>query len=275
MDTIDFIFNALEAYEHKSGCFKNAARALRQNCKHIDIDSDEKTKYAIRLTTCEIATANMPVPAECHNINSLDENSNQKDNEIANAEIGGCVQSLGRIPQLWTSYSGYFREVKVMCLAVRHFIEHDNFRILQRNMTRYHAEQIDLLRKHQNELMEKHRLETERLQEVLNVHSTIIREMKSVESLVGSFHHSLSSVIDNISSLKQKSEEIVQQNVALSNFQGMEMSLLAERHSELEVIDNSNNSGVARIASSRPNIRPRVDWTKSRTYGNFIIMLRT
>ncbi|KAF8975096.1 hypothetical protein BGZ46_009438 [Entomortierella lignicola] len=187
--------NALEAYEHKSGCFKNAARALRQNCKHIDIDSDEKTKY--------------------------------------------------------------------------------NFRILQRNMTRYHAEQIDLLRKHQNELMEKHRLETERLQEVLNVHSTIIREMKSVESLVGSFHHSLSSVIDNISNLKQKSEEIVQQNVALSDFQGMEMSLLAERHSELEVIDNSNNSGVARIASSRPNIRPRVDWTKPRTYGNFITMLRT
>ncbi|KAK3822145.1 MAG: hypothetical protein J3R72DRAFT_358675, partial [Linnemannia gamsii] len=100
---------ALKAYDSKPDCFKDAARALRQGCKSIDIDEDEKTRYAIRLTTCEIATANMPVPQECHSLVAAESDPHQ---QPKTNDIGRCVQSLGRIPQLWTSYSGYFREVK-------------------------------------------------------------------------------------------------------------------------------------------------------------------
>ncbi|KAF9993520.1 hypothetical protein BGZ79_001786 [Entomortierella chlamydospora] len=84
--------DTLKAYDHKSDCFKEAARTLRQNCKSIDIDLDEKTKYAIRLTACEVATANMAVPLECRDIISLNESSDRNDNEIANSGIGRCLE---------------------------------------------------------------------------------------------------------------------------------------------------------------------------------------
>ncbi|KAI8599348.1 hypothetical protein EDD21DRAFT_339906 [Dissophora ornata] len=197
--------DALKAYDHKPDCFKKAARALRHDCKNIEMDEDEKTKYAIRLTGCEIATADMPVPIECCGISSSMDKEPEDRRKPTSADITRCVQSLGRVPQLWTSYSGYFREVKVMCLAVRYSLEHGNFnqiktlliwlfllpsdatflssedlRNMQRNLTLSHAEQIALLREQRRELIETHRLETVRLQEILDIHSTITREVESM-----------------------------------------------------------------------------------------------
>ncbi|KAI9138359.1 hypothetical protein BKA69DRAFT_776939 [Paraphysoderma sedebokerense] len=65
---------------------------------------------AIRLTKCEIATANIQAPMECQDFDN----------------VTTCVESLSRIPQLWTSYSGYFRDVVSMCFAVRHEIQRGN-----------------------------------------------------------------------------------------------------------------------------------------------------
>ncbi|KAF9430049.1 hypothetical protein BGZ76_000990 [Entomortierella beljakovae] len=44
MGIIRHAADSLKAYNHKSDCFKNAARVLQQTCKSIDIDSEEKTK---------------------------------------------------------------------------------------------------------------------------------------------------------------------------------------------------------------------------------------
>ncbi|KAG0302927.1 hypothetical protein BGZ98_007124 [Dissophora globulifera] len=87
--------DALKAYDHKPNCFKMAARALRQDCKNIEMDENEKTKYAIRLTACEIATANIPVPTECRIISPQEENSSKDgDNESTPADIASCVHTL-------------------------------------------------------------------------------------------------------------------------------------------------------------------------------------
>ncbi|OAQ32987.1 hypothetical protein K457DRAFT_122712 [Linnemannia elongata AG-77] len=150
--------NALKAYDSKPDCFKDAARALQQGCKSIDIDEDEKTRYAIRLTTCEIATANMPIPQECHSLASAE---SDPDKQPTANDISRCVQSLGRVPQLWTSYSGYFREVKVMCLAVRYSLEHEQQRVLK----------------------ETNRLETEQLKQLSALHSTITADVNSMLTL--------------------------------------------------------------------------------------------
>ncbi|KAF9547227.1 hypothetical protein EC957_008737 [Mortierella hygrophila] len=48
MNALQYATDALKAYDSKPDCFKDAARALRQGCKGIDVDEDEKTRYELR-----------------------------------------------------------------------------------------------------------------------------------------------------------------------------------------------------------------------------------
>ncbi|KAF9275224.1 hypothetical protein BGZ88_002463 [Linnemannia elongata] len=195
---------ALKAYDSKPDCFKDAARALQQGCKSIDIDEDEKTRYAIRLTTCEIATANMPIPQECHSLASAE---SDPDKQPTANDIWRCVQSLGRVPQLWTSYSGYFREVKVMCLAVRYSLEHEQQRVLK----------------------ETNRLETEQLKQLSALHSTITADVNSMLNSAGTLKDALRSVTEEVSKLTQSIERgALQQSDALSTTQESNARILAE-----------------------------------------------
>ncbi|KAF9279708.1 hypothetical protein BGZ68_007736 [Mortierella alpina] len=221
--------DALSAYDHKSQCFKEAARALKQGCKSIDMDEDEKTRYAIRLTACEIATANMPVPVECRDIGSQHQ---QGDPSKEAFDIG---RSLGRVTQLWTSYSGYFREVKTMCLAARYSMQHDELRSLQKNLARSHADQIALLQDHRQELLQAHQLQSERLQELMQMHSTVATEMSTLLTSAGALRHSLSSAFDDISKLIKHSEQgAAQQSIALSTMQDANDQLLADYQASMQ-----------------------------------------
>ncbi|KAG0250284.1 hypothetical protein BG011_008511 [Mortierella polycephala] len=222
----------LNAYEQKPECFKKAARALRQGCKNIDMDEDEKTRYAIRLAACEIATAEMPMPIECQQVSAAEP---EHGHGIAAHEIGRCVQSLGRVPQLWTSYSGYFREVKVMCLVVRYSMEHEDLRTLQKNLTQFHADQIALLRLQRKELVETQRVETERLEQIMNMQSTLSMEMHSILITTAALRDSLSSIFGDLSKMTRYSEEgITQQSVALSNIRDMNEQLAMEYQTNLQ-----------------------------------------
>ncbi|KAG0218406.1 hypothetical protein BGX33_007548 [Mortierella sp. NVP41] len=241
MYTLQHATDALKAYDSKPDCFKEAARALRQGCKSIDIDEDEKTRYAIRLTACEIATANMPVPQECHLLATAENNLGQ---QPTTNDVGRCVQSLGRIPQLWTSYSGNFREVKVMCLAVRYSLEHDELRRLQRNLSRTHSDQIVLLKEQQRVLTETSRLETERLKELSDLHSTIATEVNSMLYSAGTLRDALRSVTEEVSKLTQSIEKgALQQSAALSTTQESNNRILSEYqhivHSTLAMVSQS------------------------------------
>ncbi|KAK3809008.1 MAG: hypothetical protein JOS17DRAFT_822296 [Linnemannia elongata] len=277
MYTLQHATDALKAYDSKPDCFKDAARALQQGCKSIDIDEDEKTRYAIRLTTCEIATANMPIPQECHSLASAEGDPNK---QPTTSEISRCVQSLGRVPQLWTSYSGYFREVKVMCLAVRYSLEHDELRRLQRNLSRTHSDQISLLYEQQRVLKETNRLETERLKQLSEIHSTIAVEVNSMLNSAGTLKDALRSVTEEVSKLTQSIERgALQQGEALSTTQESNARILAEYqntvHSALESvaqwmhrwddslergltrarkIDSLNQESIAKIAHSNEAI---------------------
>ncbi|KAF8927801.1 hypothetical protein BGZ47_001950 [Haplosporangium gracile] len=226
MYTLQHATDALKAYDSKPDCFKDAARTLRQGCKSIDIDENEKTRYAIRLTICEIATANMPAPQECHPLASAESDPDQ---QPTTNDVSRCVQSLGRVPQLWTSYSGYFREVKVMCLAVRYSLEHDELRRLQRNLSKTHSDQITLLKEQQRILKETNRLETERLKELSDLHLTIVTQVNSMLSSTGTLRDSLRSVLEEVSKLTESIERgALEQSAALSTTQESNTRILAE-----------------------------------------------
>ncbi|KAG0028146.1 hypothetical protein BGZ82_008598 [Podila clonocystis] len=222
LSALQYGSDALAAYDKKPDCFKEAAQALRQGCKSIDLDEDEKTKYAIRLTACEIATANMPMPVECRVMSQARDSSSSFTNSDSH-EIGRCVQSLGRVPQLWTSYSGYFREVKVMCLAVQYSLENDELRNLQRNLARSHADQIALLRAQRQELLETHRVETAQLKEIQDIHSNM-----SVQTSASQVRDTFVSILKDISIITQHTNQgVAEQGLALGNMRQINEEFLS------------------------------------------------
>ncbi|KAF9300602.1 hypothetical protein BGZ74_007706 [Mortierella antarctica] len=213
--------DALAAYDKKPDCFKKAAQALRQGCKSIDLDEDEKTK------SCEIATANMPMPVECMDFGEARDSSSSYTNSKSH-EIGRCVQSLGRVPQLWTSYSGYFREVKVMCLAVQYSLENDELRNLQRNLTRNHADQIALLRAQRQELLETHRVETAQLKEIQDLHSKMGAQVNAILTSASQMRGTLASILKDISIITQHTNQgVTEQELALDNMRQIKEELLS------------------------------------------------
>lgn len=70
-----------------------------------------------------------------------------------------CVEAFSRVPQLWTSYSGYFKEVVNMCFSVRYEIERTQLSDLYRNLTLSQLSSYRLMRD-QNEEFKLWRLES-------------------------------------------------------------------------------------------------------------------
>ncbi|KAI7852240.1 hypothetical protein BDC45DRAFT_513813, partial [Circinella umbellata] len=86
------------------------------------------------LTVCELSTTQLPIPNECY---SLPEQKQE------------CVTQLASVPQTWTTFSGYFRDAEIMCLAIRYPIEREQLEELHRNLTREQLNNLKVLRDQQ------------------------------------------------------------------------------------------------------------------------------
>ncbi|KAK3807880.1 MAG: hypothetical protein J3Q66DRAFT_406390 [Benniella sp.] len=138
LDTSSFSSNmqrakdTLDAYEKKPECSARATRALTQSCESIETDEREKTIYAVRLTGCEFATGDMPLPVECREISDPENDRHHSEDRIKN-----CVRSLEKSPQLWMSYSGSLSNAKMMCMEAGNSVERDNLLRRQRQYLHY------------------------------------------------------------------------------------------------------------------------------------------
>ncbi|KAI9365463.1 hypothetical protein DFJ73DRAFT_807870 [Zopfochytrium polystomum] len=116
---------------HIGACFREAAKALKAGCSSVHSTDEEKIEYAVRLTNCEIRTASVEPPPECENGQKF--------------SIKKCIEIYASSAQLWTSYSGYLRDVMTMCLAVRHAVERELLVELHSNITLGQLAQYRLL----------------------------------------------------------------------------------------------------------------------------------
>ncbi|CAJ0830858.1 14504_t:CDS:10 [Entrophospora sp. SA101] len=169
----EYLSVSLAKFEKKSDCFKKAIGNLKHGCREINLSETIKIQFAIHLTKCEIATANLLVPMECQDF----------DREIGNNEVGKCVESLSRTPQLWTSYSGYFREVFHICFAVRYSVEKDLLEELHRNITKNQLFNYKILRNQQSEMIELRKEELKRLKMLEKFQSDILKNVNEIEQL--------------------------------------------------------------------------------------------
>ena len=97
----------------KQDCFKNAAYKLQGECAKLE-NNVNKIHYAVQLANCELSTAG--VKSEC-----------ESDDD--------CLDWFIRVPQYWTSYSGYLKEVWSICYATRYHYEAEELKNLVKKAT--------------------------------------------------------------------------------------------------------------------------------------------
>ncbi|CAG8607328.1 24402_t:CDS:10 [Dentiscutata erythropus] len=223
---------ALAQFEKKQNCFKDAALTLRHGCRNIDISDNDKIKYAVRLTMCEIATANLVAPMECNDIVQ---------------DVGTCVEALARIPQLWTSYSGYFREVFHMCFAVRYSIERDLLEELHRNITQNQLINYSILRVQQNDMISWRKEEMARLIQLEKSQSMILNSVNVIEKITSLASVNMVSLKDNLSD----SQEIVQGTLGQLSQLRKELEEYRSKASEaFEEINSATNQQLISLKQS-------------------------
>ncbi|KAJ3218557.1 hypothetical protein HDU67_005116 [Dinochytrium kinnereticum] len=122
----------------KGDCFREAAEQVKTDCSGRGMGEVEKVRYAIELTRCEVMTAGQTLPKRC------DAPSKER--------VTGCVEAISSVGQLWTSYSGYFRDVTLMCASVRFDIEKDALKHLYRNITHALITQHEFTQRRGNDL---------------------------------------------------------------------------------------------------------------------------
>ncbi|KAK6984504.1 hypothetical protein R3P38DRAFT_2575826 [Favolaschia claudopus] len=106
-------------------CFKDVARALETNCADYSMGSDLRVRAAIGMTICELATAE----SRRHWSAILFSMT------FMPTLIDWVFRAIKSIPQAWTSYSGYLREIPQLCFAFRRWNDIDSARDIYRNAT--------------------------------------------------------------------------------------------------------------------------------------------
>ncbi|KAI9096506.1 hypothetical protein DFS34DRAFT_650604 [Phlyctochytrium arcticum] len=169
--TLEHATDSLSKYGKQEGsCFRNAATELRAGCADMQMTDAGKVRYAIMLTKCEIATAGITSPRECQ-VDHADRN------------LPACVEVLSRVPQLWTSYSGYLREVVNMCFAAQYEAHQENLQRMFLNVTRHQISTFRLIQRQTSDLTQWHAREMATLRNIESIQGGVQTDLVELQRI--------------------------------------------------------------------------------------------
>ncbi|KAG0234590.1 hypothetical protein BGW41_001103 [Actinomortierella wolfii] len=115
--------------------------------------------------------------------------------------------ALARVPQLWTSYSGNLREVKIMCMAISASLERDELYELHRNITRAHHIQIKLVEKQWQVLQEAQIKDEMYNKDLLEMHALVQHELSRIKSTTRELSETLHNMITDMHDAQTKTRD--------------------------------------------------------------------
>ncbi|CAO3643492.1 unnamed protein product [Cunninghamella blakesleeana] len=124
----------------ETNCFKKVILELKQGCEQVLENEQIQTQYALALTLCELSIAQIPIPLDCYLKDSFSTESK-------------CINKLSMLPQTWTTYSGYFRNVISICFALRCPMEKKLLQQMKENLTLHLINNYDVLLKKQDDFI--------------------------------------------------------------------------------------------------------------------------
>ncbi|KAI8327940.1 Tht1-like nuclear fusion protein-domain-containing protein [Choanephora cucurbitarum] len=214
--------HGLELYRQlqnqESDCYKKVTTELLEGCHSLNLNSTQHIRYAIRLTLCELSLAQLKIPIECHSTDAHN--------------LKYCVRKLSYSPQTWTSYSGYFRDVVMICFAIRYPLEKEILENLHFNITLNQAKNFEILYQQQKHLIEWQQQEIALLDQLRGSQSRLIDQLEHIRvthlksaNQIQSIFESLVLLEDQADLIVSKYDQVITHQVQLASLQLKELSL--------------------------------------------------
>ncbi|CAG8521196.1 7730_t:CDS:10, partial [Paraglomus brasilianum] len=201
---VELGLGTLKQYEQNpETCFKSAADTLRHGCKEPNIPVEDQIRFAIRLTLCEISITNRKHPIECED----------------DSAVTDCISVLQDNAQLWTSYSGYFRQVFMMCFAVRYPMERELLSQLHKNITISQVKTYNMIRSQQQEFINWRKEEMHKLANMETFQDQIAVKFSNIENTTISMTDTVMGLYSKLaSSMELASDTLKSQTEIAENF---------------------------------------------------------
>lgn len=119
--------------QHRTKCTYQATQEFVELCRQLgadNIDANLRLRLAVNLSICEFSDAGLDYPEECKDLGSKHER------ELFLA----CVALLSLVEQFWTTYSGNYRKLRLLCYEELAPFLKDSLLDLYLNITKLYAE---------------------------------------------------------------------------------------------------------------------------------------
>ncbi|PWN17948.1 hypothetical protein BCV69DRAFT_89183 [Microstroma glucosiphilum] len=239
---------SLASYSRRSDCSNAVATSLQKRCgDELEDSDDERIRAAIALTKCDLATAGQTPPLECSGIQP------SQGMGVERNPASPCVAALSRSPQHWSTYSGYLREIPMLCFALRRQLEVDTVREIYVNISQEKISILKVLKKGAEGALQRDQDQEVKLAEFIDHMKTATYELnKDLFATVRSIRMVSQEVTDLVQSSRASEEFMVavEQVVALAQERIEQAASKTSKDTELH-LSKSLDPLLARLAAEQ------------------------
>ncbi|KDE07104.1 hypothetical protein MVLG_02674 [Microbotryum lychnidis-dioicae p1A1 Lamole] len=190
-------------------CFSQALPSGASSCQSLAGSSPHlnelRVKTAIKMALCEIRTSRSTRgPKECQPFEAGTDESNAGEEP----DPSSCVEALSRSPQYWSSYSGYLREIVILCSAYRRWEDTETARELHQSTATRLADFVQQLQ--DLELVKKEGMTTESEQRARAFQDISHHITSSLEPLLAAFRTNGAAQLDSFALLRSELLHLIQ-----------------------------------------------------------------
>lgn len=130
-----------ELSSHKTTCAYNALKDFSELCRENgaeNMNAELRLLLAVKLSLCEFIEAGLEFPATCDTILGGTINS-----VSSYRQCQECIAAFRAVPQLWTTYSGNYRKLRLLCFEEQAPFMKDSILDLFLNITKLYSRFYD------------------------------------------------------------------------------------------------------------------------------------
>ncbi|RCK58102.1 Nuclear fusion protein KAR5 [Candida viswanathii] len=241
-------FGAMESW--RNDCSKKAIQEIIPQCTEgiETLTPIQQKKIAVELSICAFENVKIQYPGECK-LGDIDE----------------CIQLLEKSSQLWTTFIGYYREVKNLCHQISLPFEKDQILSVYENITDLYKQLIDDLNESNEQSARTQDVLKAKFDKLINIVDEIIADREkdktdmneSFSMFQGNFERSLSNAVVILQNSYDGANTNIREMESHLNYFAQQLSLvhllMRDRMRELELQQNEIHQNNAEIIQQTEN----------------------
>lgn len=165
---------------HKTTCAYNALKDFAQLCRENgaeNMNAELRLALAVKLSLCEFIEAGLGFPTKCNIIHE-----SEAERQATSQQYQECIADFRAVPQLWTTYSGNYRKLRLLCFEEQAPFIKDSILDLFLNITRLYSKFYSNAQDAATSMEASQEKATGRLKDLQNLIDKIFHQMTNLNS---------------------------------------------------------------------------------------------